>query len=145
MSKEEFGTRYQENGFIFREPLQFDATPGKTQSIIFKFHYLQEQAMYMKIAATTHLDIFCKTMCQRKGVEFDQYSFDYDFGHLLKNQQSADMGLTIEKLSVLGDQMLSLILTRKPKKYSVTSLIENNEEAAIANYISGKYSTLLIL
>jgi hypothetical protein len=105
--------------------------PYFSKFVVFNLTVPGEVSANYKVLKTLKLETFLKTICTRKALEYDAYSFEYGDA---TSPRPAEMDLQFGKLAL----PLELYLVKKAKVYSSISTNENNEEVIITNIIDGK-------
>ncbi|KAJ3325312.1 hypothetical protein HDV06_004171 [Boothiomyces sp. JEL0866] len=104
---------------------------------VFKLHIPDDQPLIIKMPAEMRMEKFCEKTCQRKNLDPEQYSFEYD-----DPPRPVEMDRTLEHYAI-PLKTPNLFLVKKAKVYSSISITEGGEESLVLNSINGKNIIML--
>ena len=105
--------------------------PYYQRFVVFNLNISGEVPTQYKVSNTCKLETFLKTICAKRAIEYDSYSFEYGEPSATR---PAEMDLHFQKFSL----PLELYLVKKSKVYSSISTSEDDEEVIISNIVDGK-------
>ncbi|KAJ3252126.1 Rap guanine nucleotide exchange factor-like 1 [Boothiomyces macroporosus] len=106
-------------------------SPGQTHAV-FKLHIPDDQPLVIKMPAEMRMEQFCEKTCQRKNLDPEQYSFEYD-----DPPRPVEMDRPLEHYAI-PLKTPNLFLVKKAKVYSSITVMEDDEESLVLNSINGK-------
>ncbi|KAJ3268774.1 Nephrocystin-1 [Terramyces sp. JEL0728] len=106
-------------------------SPSQTYAV-FKLHAPDDSPLVIKMPGEMKMEQFCEKTCQRKNLDAEQYSFEYD-----DPPRPVEMDRALEHYAI-PLKSPNLFLVKKAKVYSSISVSEDGEETLVINSISGK-------